>query len=364
VHEVRAFADDGGVMRTPLRGPLVVTGSDTISATLVRAAAAAGVVPDVVREPAAALDAWSSASVVLIGADQTAEMAALGLQRRGHVYVVSDVPLAEDAFRLAIGCGADGVLELPNAQDHLVDLLTDAADGGGELGQVIGVVGGAGGVGASTFAAALAATLARDDGALLLDADPDGGGVDHVLGLEPGTGVRWDALTQAGGRLSARSLREALPRRELLSVLTWPVERDPVLPLQTLRAALSAGQRGYRSVVVDVPRTDRAVADELLARCDRVVLISTLTVPALASSAIVAKRLPANRTEVVLRGRGGVATPQVEGLLRLSVAHRMHDQRGLDEAISLGLGPLRSRRGPLSRAARRMAASIARETAR
>jgi hypothetical protein len=30
----------------------------------------------------------------------------------------------------------------------------------------------------------------------------------------------------------------------------------------------------------------------------------------------------------------------------------MSDQRGLDEAVGLGLGPLRSRRGPLGRATR------------
>jgi hypothetical protein len=30
----------------------------------------------------------------------------------------------------------------------------------------------------------------------------------------------------------------------------------------------------------------------------------------------------------------------------------MHDQRGLEEAVELGLGPVRRRRGPLARAAK------------
>jgi hypothetical protein len=41
----------------------------------------------------------------------------------------------------------------------------------------------------------------------------------------------------------------------------------------------------------------------------------------------------------------------------------MGDQRGLDEAISLGIGPLRSGRGPLARAARQ-AADVIRDRAR
>ena len=40
-----------------------------------------------------------------------------------------------------------------------------------------------------------------------------GPGVDRVLGLEDHDGFRWDALCQTTGRLSARALREALPRR-------------------------------------------------------------------------------------------------------------------------------------------------------
>jgi hypothetical protein len=36
----------------------------------------------------------------------------------------------------------------------------------------------------------------------------------------------------------------------------------------------------------------------------------------------------------------------------------MTDQRGVDEAISLGVGPLRSRRGTLARAARQVAAAV------
>ena len=69
-----------------------------------------------------------------------------------------------------------------------------------------------GGAGATTFACALGQVAARSGDAVVVDADPLGPGVDRVLGLETRDGIRWDALCQTTGRLSARSLREALPR--------------------------------------------------------------------------------------------------------------------------------------------------------
>jgi hypothetical protein len=41
------------------------------------------------------------------------------------------------------------------------------------------------------------------------------------------------------------------------------------------------------------------------------------------------------------------------------VLHRMPDQRGLAEAIDVGLGPVRTRRGPLGRAASGVLALLA-----
>ena len=55
----------------------------------------------------------------------------------------------------------------------------------------------------------------------MVDADPLGPGVDRVLGLDLVDGVRWDALGHTTGRLSARALRDSLPRRDGLAALTW-----------------------------------------------------------------------------------------------------------------------------------------------
>jgi secretion/DNA translocation related CpaE-like protein len=340
--------------------PLVVTDDDLLLADLVRLAAAAGVAPEVARASAPALRSWMSAPLVLVGADRAADLARSRPPRRSRVHVVGRGPLPDELFRDALAVGAESVAGLPTSESWLVEMLTDVGDGGGSTGVTVGVVGGAGGVGATVFAAALAQVCAADGNTLIVDADVLGAGIDRVLGLEHVDGIRWDALMQASGRLSARSLREALPQRDGLSVLTWPVDRTPSLQAFAMREALSAGQRGFGTVVVDIPRHPDPVVDEVLARCDHVLLVSTLTVPAVAASSRVARRLPSGPgTGLVLRGGAAGVTPQEVGrLLDLPVVATMGDQRGLDEAISLGVGPLRSRRGTLARAARQAAATV------
>lgn len=314
--------------------------------------------PDVMTDPRLVPARWALAPMVLIGADQLADLAEQSLSRRMQIYAVCTVAPDRNVLRDALGCGVVAILELPGDEGRLADLLTDAADGRATRGLLLGVVGGSGGAGASTLAAALGLTLAEADGsALLIDADRAGGGADQVLGLDAGDGVRWDALAQVSGRLSARSLRETLPTCRGLSVVAWPVDRAEPLAVTTMRAVLSAGQRGYPSVVVDLPRVD-PLLDELIARCDQVLVVGAGTVPGLAACLHLTKRLPAQNTAVVLRGRGGVEVDEVERLLGIPVWHRMTDQRGLDEGISLGLGPLRSRRGPLAAATRRIVAQL------
>lgn len=340
--------------------PLLVTDDERLLADLVRLAAAAGVAPEVARASAPALLSWSAAPLVLVGADRAADVARSRPPRRARVHVIGRGPLADDLFRHALELGAESVAGLPTSESWLVEVLTDVGDGGGAPGVTVGVVGGAGGVGATVFAAALAQVCAAEGTTLVVDADPLGAGIDRVLGLERVDGIRWDALMHATGRLSARSLREALPRRDALAVLAWPVDRTSTLQAFAVREALSAARRGFATVVVDVPRHPDPVVDEVLARCDEVLLVSTLTVPAVAAAARVARRLPPGPgTGLVLRGAtAGVSPREVGRLLGLQVVATMGDQRGLDEAISLGVGPLRSGRGTLARAARQAAQRV------
>jgi secretion/DNA translocation related CpaE-like protein len=336
----------------------VVTDDDLLLGELVRLAAAAGVSPEVARASAPALRSWATAPLVLVGADRASDLARSRPPRRARVHVVGRGALPDELFRDALAIGAESVAALPLSESWLVETLTDVGDGAGPAGVTVGVVGGAGGVGATVFAAALAQVCAIHGSTLVVDADPWGAGIDRVLGLEDVDGVRWDALMQATGRLSARSLREALPRRDRLSVLTWPVDRTSSLQAFAMREALSAGRRGFATVVVDVPRHPDPVVDEVLARCDHVLLVSTLTVPAVAAASRVVRRLPTGTGLVLRGGATGVAPRDVARLLDRPVVATMGDQRGLDEAINLGVGPLRSGRGTLARAARQAAADL------
>ena len=347
-------------MSTPGQPPLLVTDDELLLEDLLRLSAAAGVVLDVAHDVAAAQRAWSAAALVLVGADQAAALARTEPPRRAQVHVVTRGPAADGLFRSALALGAENVAELPLSETWLVEVLTDAGDGRAGRGVAIGVVGGSGGAGATVFASALALTLGADRTTLLVDADPLGAGIDRVLGMEGLGGIRWDALHHATGRLSARSLREALPHRKGVSVLTWAADRPTGLQAFAMREVLSAGQRGHEALVLDLPRHPDPVVEEVLARLDHVVVVSGVTVPAVTAASRVASRLVglSASPHLVVRGSGGVDAAAIARLLDMPVAAAMPDQRGLDEAIDLGAGPVRSRRGVLARAARQVVTRV------
>lgn len=335
---------------------LLVTRDEGLLDDVLRLAAAAGVVLDVAHNVVAALRGWTLPPLVLVGADLLTDLAAARPVRREQVHVVGSGPAPDEVFREALTVGAAGVAELPAAESWLVELMTDAADGGAKGALTLAVVGGSGGVGATTFAGALgqvAASPTRD--VVLLDADPLGAGIDRVVGLDELDGVRWDALAHSSGRFSSRSVREALPRRDGLGVLTWgPGHREP-LDAGTVREVLSAAQRGSHLVVVDLPRYPTPAGAELLPRCDHVLLVSGLTVPAVAACSRVAADLAESGRPVhlVTRGRSATVQPEeVAATLGTPLVVTMADQRRLLEWTELGLGPVHSRRGPLARAAR------------
>jgi hypothetical protein len=104
-------------------------------------------------------------------------------------------------------------------------------------------------------------------------------------------------------------------------------------------------------VVLDLPRTGGPLAEELMTRCTHLVLTVRATVPGLASAARMAALAARSGTVgLVVRG-SAVDAPGVARVVGAPVLATMADQRGLDEAVDLGLGPLRSRRSVLARAA-------------
>jgi secretion/DNA translocation related CpaE-like protein len=334
---------------------LLVTADDDLLGDVLRLAAAAGATLEVAHEPGGALRDWARAGVVLVGADQAAGLAAHRPPRHQHCYVLGHGPADDPLYRPALALGARSVVELPAGETWLVELLTDELDGTRAAARTVGVVAGSGGAGASTFAAALALTAAASGPALLLDLDPWGPGLDHVVGLDEVPGVRWDALTAASGRLGSRSLRAALPERDALAVLTWSGATTTDLEDAAVREVLSAAQRGSEVVVIDLPRSLTGIAGEVAGRCDEVVLVVDATVPGVASASRAAARLRTRGPAVgaVVRSTGGpLAAPAVAEALGLPLLADYRSRRRVAEQVDLGLGPLGSRRSPLARAAR------------
>ena len=329
--------------------PLLVTRDETLHQELLRLAAAAGVLPDLARDGPTALGGWTAAPVVLLGADLLDELAEIGPPRRRGVHVVAWGPVSDAVFRAAVAVGAEHVSELPRAESWVVELLTDLDET--SAGLVLGVVGGSGGAGASVFACALGQVAARSGPAAVIDLDPLGARLDRVLGCEELPGVRWDAMAQTSGRLSARSLRSALPRRAGLGVLTWPPGWAGELPAEAARQVLAAAQRGHDVVVVDLPRGVDPVVVETAIRCDHLFLVVTTTLLGISSATRLCAALPAGPTMSVVARRAGIDAREAAALVGLPLTAEMGDQRGLAEAVELGAGPVRARRGPLARAA-------------
>ena len=303
---------------------------------------------------------WSSAAVVLVGVDEIENVAEQRPPRRDGVHVVGHAPVDERVFRAALTAGALSVVELPASEAWLVELLTDVSDdAAGRRGRpacTVGVISGSGGAGATTFAAALAVVSAERQVSALVDLDPLGPGLDRVVGLDGSEGVRWDSLVGTRGRLGSRSLRQAMPDKDGLAVLTLGHRRAG-------RARRSVGARGAvggparqrprgRSTC---PRALDDVTVEVVTRCDRVLVVVAPTIVGVASAAKVLAGLRAatDRTGLVLR-RGGaaVAPDQVAATLGAPLLAELPRQRRLPEHLELGLGPVHGQRSALARAAR------------
>jgi hypothetical protein len=145
-----------------------------------------------------------------------------------------------------------------------------------------------------------------------------------------------------------------------VAALTWYAGSHP-RPLQAfaVREALSAARRGHDTVVVDLPRVPDPLTDEVAARCDRVLVVVVTTVAGIAAAMRTCGRFAdPGALGLVVRG-SGMDDETLSRAVGAPVLQRMTDQRGLAEAIDVGLGPVRTRRGPLGRAASGVLAALA-----
>jgi secretion/DNA translocation related CpaE-like protein len=334
--------------------PLLVTGDADLLDHLVRLAAAAGVETEVAQDVGAARRAWSTAPVVLVGADLVGAVARAGLPRRASVLVADWSREDSGVWQAAAAAGAEAVHPLPGADDLLVRRL--AGSRRPSTGRVLAVAGGRGGAGASTLACALARTAARSaPTTLLVDADPLGGGLDLAMGAEAAAGLRWPHLVGAEGRTDPHELTAALPVVDGVSVLSWHRGDPTDLPPAAMESVLGAARTAHRLTVVDLPRALDPAARTAAAVADAVLLVVPAEIRATAAAGQVAARLTTCTADlrVVVRGPapGGLTDVLVAAELGLPLAGWLAPEPGLAAALERGEPPGRSGRGPLARLA-------------
>lgn len=349
-------------MPDPAR-PLLVTDEPALLEEVVRVAATVGAELDVCPDLGTAAGRWSTAPAVLVAA--AAARRPPRLDRRADVHLVSadqeDTAVWESAVRL----GASGVFFLPGDEPGLTDLLYDLAEGRPQPAPLVGVIGGRGGAGATTLAAALGVAAARQGRrAVVVDADPLGGGLDLVLGGEDAGGLRWPDLLQTRGRVSGQSLVDALPRVGDLRLLSWDRAGSLTIPVAAMDALLPAAQRGAELVVVDLPRRLDDAARAALRRITVVLLVVPADLRSTAAAARVAAALAVHCSEVrvVVRGPapGRLSAEQIATSLGFPLAALLRPEPGLAGALERGEPPGSRSRGPLARFSTRFLAALPR----
>ncbi len=167
------------------------------------------------------------------------------------------------------------------------------------FGPVIGVVGGCGGIGATTFAAVLATVLAPS---VLVDLDPSAGGIDVLLAAESQPGPRWSGLRLEGGRLDPGLLADGLPRWRDVAFIAADVAPRSHAAIEVIAAAAELGP-----VVTDLARG--SLDEDVLGRCDLVVLVVGCDVYAVSAARTVVAGIGDRPAGVVVRGGRGLASP-------------------------------------------------------
>lgn len=317
--------------------PLLLTADSDLLDDLLGLAAAVGVAVDVAVEPSSCRPQWSSAPLVLVGAELVdALIDARPPGRPGVLVVAREGPLG--GLRApALRAGAEEVVALTDDEALLLDRLADAAEPASRA-HVIAVLSGRGGAGGSVLAAALALTAAVDRPSWLIDLDPLGGGADVGLGAELTRGARWVDLGVLAGRLSPDALREAVP--EVLGVAVVAAGPDSAEPAAgAVRAVLGAAVRGPGVVVLDLPRHRTAARDEAVAVADELLVVVPAELRALVATRLLLDGLgptPAVVRAVVRPGKDGLPVPAVLRGLAVPPAGELRDEAAVRRALLSG----------------------------
>ncbi|AKE38185.1 Helicase/secretion neighborhood CpaE-like protein [Corynebacterium camporealensis] len=331
----------------------VAVGEELVRAEALHAAAATSAEVIQVEDPRDVARLVQGARAVLVDAAMASLVATLPV--RPTVFFVGADPGPLD-YEAALRCHADEAFLLPAEAKELLAALGDLhrRDGQQHGGLNIAVTGAGGGVGASTLAAA----LARHTGALLIDAVPNSGGLDLLLGLEAQPGARWPDLNVGDGSIDPADLRTALPSSAdgvavlsaARSTVTGTAEVDPA----TVHTFIDAVRPFAGVRIVDCPR------ESIPPACDHVVVVVAAEVRSAAIATQLLADLRAHKipASVVLRHRqwSGLSVEEVEKIVHAPVIAQLPNIRGLTRACELGGLPQQ-----LPRALKKVAATVATE---
>ena len=239
--------------------PLVISQDAGVLSLVQSAAAAAGISVHTCEASAQVRRAWAGASLVIVGVDQAAAVAGLGLPERGGVHVVGDD--AEAVLAWSVPLSAPGLI-LPSQAGFLASLLDDAHRPSSSLGTVLRLFGATGGLGTSTLAMGLAVRAARRGRRVaVVELDPTGGGLDVMAGVEAESGWRWGDLTAARGHVD--DLTDHLP--SVLGVSIVAASREvAIVPPEAVAAVLASLRRTHDLVVIDQGRVPPAHEETVL----------------------------------------------------------------------------------------------------
>lgn len=333
---------------------LALLGEPDLLADAERVIAAAGA--HMVPATTPARQSWIAAAAVILDEVCARRCVQTSMPRRdGVVLVVPEEPTPA-VWSAAIAVGAQHVCALPRQETELVHVLSEAVEQGeaaSTLGPVIAVIPGRGGGGASVFAAAMSQCAQQ---ALLIDLDPYGGGVDLLLGIESTPGLRWPDITAHGGRLGWSAVREALPRRGTVTVLSAARGFHDIDP-HLVAAMADAGRRGGSAVVCDLSRQVSGPCAMALELADLVVVVAGCDVRGIAASAALTNVLRSVNPNVglVLRGPapGGMTTRDAVEVVGVPLLAAMRPEPMLAQRLDQRGLRLR-RRSPLAVAAQRV----------
>ena len=345
--------------------PLLVTDDPLLLDEVLRIAGSVRVDVEVATDAVAARAGWYSAPIVVVGiglADECAQV----LPPRGDLILVDLLDRVDSPEALETRLSVHHLALLPEGGEWLGDCFASgtvldqpAPPPDTRRSRMIAVIGGRGGAGASVLAASLALSASQSGGrVLLVDGDPLGGGLDLVLGWERTEGIRWSDLRHTNGRIDPPVLRDVLPRRGELAVLSCDSSEVSGVPVAAMEAAIEAGRACSDVVVVDVPRHLDEAAVVALSAADRVLLVVPGELRACAAAKRVADEVrrhnPALSLVVREPGNGHITPVGVAGALNLPLAGTMRLDRPLLLAMDGGNPPNLTGRSALAALCRRL----------